>query len=70
MPRIPESELERLKQEIALERLAGQAGIALKRHGQDLLGLCPLPRRPRTFTRHQPRQEPLALPRRSPPGAR
>jgi DNA primase len=41
MPRIPESELERLKREVSLERLAESAGIALKRHGKDLLGLCP-----------------------------
>ena len=41
MPRIPESELERLKQDISLERLAESAGIALKRHGKDLIGLCP-----------------------------
>ncbi|MBI5783171.1 MAG: toprim domain-containing protein, partial [Gammaproteobacteria bacterium] len=41
MPRIPEQELERLKQEVSLERLAEQAGIALKRHGHDLIGLCP-----------------------------
>ncbi len=41
MPRIPESELERLKRDISLERLAEAAGIALKRHGADLLGLCP-----------------------------
>src|SRR5581483_239595 len=41
MPRIPEAELERLKREVSLERLAEAAGIALKRHGQDLIGLCP-----------------------------
>ncbi len=41
MPRIPESELERLKREVSLERLAESTGIALKRHGADLLGLCP-----------------------------
>jgi DNA primase len=41
MPRIPEGELERLKREVSLERLAEAAGIALKRHGQDLIGLCP-----------------------------
>jgi DNA primase catalytic core len=41
MPRIPEDELERLKKEISLVRLAESAGIELKRHGQDLLGLCP-----------------------------
>ncbi len=41
MARIPEPEIERLKQEISLQRLAESAGIALKRHGADLLGLCP-----------------------------
>jgi len=41
MARIPEQEIERLKAEIAIERLAAIQGIALKRHGQDLIGLCP-----------------------------
>jgi DNA primase catalytic core len=41
MARIPESEIERLKQEISLERLVMTQGIELKRHGADLLGLCP-----------------------------
>ena len=41
MPRIPEAELERLKREISLERLAEAAGVILKRHGQDRIGLCP-----------------------------
>ena len=41
MARIPNSEIERLKQEISLQRLAESAGIALKRHSADLLGLCP-----------------------------
>ena len=41
MARIPEQELTRLKQEISLQRLAESAGIVLKRHGADLLGLCP-----------------------------
>ena len=41
MPRIPTDELERLKQDISLERLAESAGVTLKRHGKDLLGLCP-----------------------------
>jgi DNA primase catalytic core len=41
MARIPEIEIERLKQEISLQRLAESAGIALKRHGADLVGLCP-----------------------------
>ena len=30
-----------MKRDISLERLAEGAGIALKRHGQDLIGLCP-----------------------------
>ena len=41
MPRIPDTEIDRLKADISLERLVEQAGIALKRHGQDLVGLCP-----------------------------
>lgn len=41
MARIPESEIERLKQEVSLERLVAAQGIELKRHGGDLLGLCP-----------------------------
>jgi len=41
MPRIPDDLLERLKQEVSLERLVEGMGIALKRHGADLLGLCP-----------------------------
>ncbi len=41
MARIPDEVIERLKCEVSLERLAETAGIALKRHGADLLGLCP-----------------------------
>jgi DNA primase catalytic core len=41
MARIPESEIERLKMEVSLERLAQARGVVLKRHGADLLGLCP-----------------------------
>jgi len=41
MVRISEQELIRLKQEISLQRIVESAGIALKRHGADLLGLCP-----------------------------
>ena len=41
MARIPEEEIERLKREISLERLVAARGIELKRHGADLLGLCP-----------------------------
>ena len=41
MARIPDEEIERLKQEVSLERLVEAQGIELKRHGADLLGLCP-----------------------------
>jgi DNA primase catalytic core len=41
MARIPERDLERLKHEVAVERLAEARGIHLQRHGADLLGLCP-----------------------------
>jgi DNA primase len=39
--RIPEAELERLKYDISLERLAATRVIALKPSGKNLLGLCP-----------------------------
>lgn len=41
MARIPEHEIERLKSEIAVERLVEAAGVALRRAGKDLLGKCP-----------------------------
>ena len=41
MARIPEGEIERLKREVSLERLAEARGVELKRHGADLIGLCP-----------------------------
>ena len=41
MARIPEQEIERLKKDISLERLVTARGITLKRHGSNLLGLCP-----------------------------
>jgi DNA primase catalytic core len=41
MARIPDAELERLKSDISLQRLVEAKGIVLKRHGADLLGLCP-----------------------------
>ena len=41
MARIPDEVIERLKDEVALARLVETAGITLKRHGADLLGLCP-----------------------------
>jgi DNA primase catalytic core len=41
MARIPEQAIERLKQEVSLQRLVEGMGISLKRHGSDLIGLCP-----------------------------
>jgi DNA primase catalytic core len=41
MARIPEAAIEQLKQTVSLQRLAEARGIVLKRHGADLLGLCP-----------------------------
>ncbi len=41
MARIPDDENERLKREVAVEQLAEARGVKLKRHGADLLGLCP-----------------------------
>ena len=41
MARIPQAEIERLKSEIAVERLVEASGVALKRAGKDLLGRCP-----------------------------
>jgi DNA primase catalytic core len=41
MARIPESVIERLKNEVAVERLIESAGIVLKKSGKDLVGTCP-----------------------------
>ena len=41
MARIPDVELERLKREVSVVRLVEDAGIGLKKHGKDYLGLCP-----------------------------
>jgi DNA primase len=41
MARIPEATIERLKSEVAAERLVVSSGIDLKRGGKDLLGRCP-----------------------------
>jgi DNA primase len=41
MARVSEEEIRRLKSEISLERLVEAKGIKLKRHGKDLVGLCP-----------------------------
>jgi len=41
MARIPAAELERLKAEVSLVRLAEARGVRLERRGGDLVGLCP-----------------------------
>ncbi|MDP2823380.1 MAG: CHC2 zinc finger domain-containing protein [Sulfuritalea sp.] len=41
MARIPEQEIERLKNEVSVERLVETSGIELKKAGKDLLGRCP-----------------------------
>ena len=41
MARIPDTELDRLKREVSLERLAEARGVKLERRGADLFGLCP-----------------------------
>jgi DNA primase catalytic core len=41
MARIPENEVERLKKEISVQRLAEARGIKLTRQGANLLGRCP-----------------------------
>ena len=41
MARIPEEEVDRIKEEIALVRVVEGAGIELKAHGKDLVGRCP-----------------------------
>jgi DNA primase len=41
MARIPDDELERLKSEISLERVVHARGVELRKHGADLVGLCP-----------------------------
>ena len=41
MARIPEVEIERLKQGVSVQRLAEARGIKLEQHGADVVGLCP-----------------------------
>ena len=62
MARILDDRLDRLKAEIAVERLAESMGVVLKRHGADLLGLCPFHDDREPSPGHQPENEPVALP--------
>lgn len=41
MPRLPDAEIERLKQDVSLERLIEASGIELKKSGKDFVGRCP-----------------------------
>jgi len=41
MARIPENELQRLKDEVAVQRLVEASGVALKKAGKDWVGRCP-----------------------------
>jgi DNA primase len=41
MAHIPQFEIERLKKEISVQRLAEARGIKLRRAGKELIGLCP-----------------------------
>lgn len=41
MARIPEAELERLKNEISVQRLVEASGVELKKGGKDFIGKCP-----------------------------
>jgi len=41
MARIPESDIERLKEEVSVQRLVEAGGIELKKSGKDFIGRCP-----------------------------
>jgi len=41
MARVSDAELERLKKEVSIQRLAEALGIKLQPHGKNLIGLCP-----------------------------
>ncbi len=41
MARIPETEINRIKEEISIVRLVESKGIELKKHGKDYIGRCP-----------------------------
>jgi DNA primase catalytic core len=41
MPLTPREEIERIKREVSVQRLAEVRGIKLKRSGKELIGLCP-----------------------------
>ena len=61
MARIPDTEIERLKSEVSVERLVAASGIELKRGGKDLLGCCLVPRGRHRQPGRDAGQEPVAL---------
>ncbi len=42
MARVSDAEVERLKNDVSVERLAEAMAVELKRHGKDLVGRCPI----------------------------
>jgi CHC2 zinc finger len=61
MARIPETEIERLKSEVSVQRLVEASGVELKRGGKDWLGRCPFPRGRHGQLGGESGQEPVAL---------
>ena len=41
MARIPDTELQRLREEVSVQRLVEAGGVELKKAGKDWLGRCP-----------------------------
>jgi DNA primase len=41
MARIPDTEIQRLKEEVAVQRLIEASGMVLKKGGKDFTGVCP-----------------------------
>jgi len=41
MPRIPDTELQRLKDEVSVQTLVQASGVELRKSGRDWLGRCP-----------------------------
>ena len=41
MSKIPENEIRQLKEKVLISDLAALRGVVLRRHGEELIGLCP-----------------------------
>jgi DNA primase len=41
MPRLPEADIERLKEEVSVQLLVKASGVDLKKAGKDWIGRCP-----------------------------